>query len=146
MDLMATHSPTSSVSPPISPIKLFHQPAGTTAALPPLKNLPVWNRPGLEKSRFIRSITKDSPELGKTEFLIGQLASKGTQTSPPGTAFTNIIGQNGLGVSDEINSVRSLPMAQDKRLYFLQSEQENVLNKLHSELEKLKSQNRGKHS
>ena len=145
MDLMATHSPSSSASPPISPIKLIHHPSGTTA-LPPLKNLPVWNRPGLEKNRFIRSISKDSPEVGKTEFLIGHLASKGTQTSPPGTAFTNMIGQNGLGVSDKVNPAGNVPMVQDKRLYFLQAEHENVLKKLHSELDKLKSQNRGKNN
>ena len=141
MDLISGHSPSSSVSPPISPIKLYSQ---STTGLPPLKNLPVWNRTGLEKNRFIRSITKDSQEIGKTEFVVSPLTSKSTQTSPPGTAFASVeryisndSRKDKFRVDD--NSAR----VADKKLYFVQAEHEGVLKKLHVELDRLKNQNRG---
>ena len=142
MDLISGHSPSSSVSPPISPIKVFSQPGAT---LPPLKSLPLWNRTSLEKSRFIRSITKDSPENTKTEIFLSHLTSKGTQTSPPSTAIGNISQQNGEHRQDIYNRVGNgnASTIPDKKLYFLQAEHEGVLKKLHIELENLKSKNRG---
>ena len=136
MDLISGHSPSSSVSPPISPIKVFSQPG---PSLPPLKNLPVWNRTGLEKTRFIRSITKDSPENTKTEFFVSHLTSKSTQTSPPSTAFTNLSQYHSETPLGDGNST----MVADKKLYFLQAEHEGVLKKLHVELEHLRNKNRG---
>ncbi|XP_065054638.1 coiled-coil domain-containing protein 74A-like isoform X2 [Rhopilema esculentum] len=141
MDLISGHSPSSSVSPPISPIKLYSQP---TTGLPPLKNLPVWNRTGLEKNRFIRSITKDSQEIGKTEFVVSPLTSKGTQTSPPGTAFARLerYSNNNDSGKDKFRVDDNSAMVADKKLYFVQAEHEGVLKKLHVELDRLKNQNR----
>ena len=144
MDLMSTHSPCSSASPPISPIKLFHQPS---SCLPPLKNLPVWNRPGLEKNRFIRSITKDSQERGRAELLLSHLSSKGTQTSPPGTAVTannfRLSGHPSDLTNDTEISHHRPSVTANKRLYFVQSEHEHVLDRLHEEIDKLKTENKG---
>lgn len=143
MDLISRHSPSSSVSPPISPIKVFSQPA---TSLPPLKNLPVWNRTGLDKNRFLRSITKDSPENTKTDFLFSHLTSKSTQTSPPSTAFGNISNYHSNELRREGRTVNdgAAPVVADKKLYFLQAEHEGVLKKLHLELESLRNKNRGK--
>lgn len=141
MDLISSHSPSSSVSPPISPIKVFSQPATT---LPPLRNLPVWNRTGLEKNRFIRSITKDSPETTKTEFFLGHVTSIGTQTSPPGTAFGRLAQSHGSELLDRnYHADGNAAAVADKKLYFLQAEHEGVLKKLHVELENLRNKNRG---
>ncbi len=148
MDLISRYSPSASVSPPISPIKLFNQPSSTNS-LPPLKNLPVWNRPGLEKNRFIRSIAKDSPECDKTEFLLGKVTSKGTQTSPPGTALTksqlkaSAAGKDKQMFGEEIGD--NPVLIAEKRLFFVQSEHDHVLQKLHSEIEKLKKEKKGNH-
>lgn len=141
MDLISRHSPSSSVSPPISPIKVFSQPG---PHLPPLKSLPLWNRTGLEKNRFIRSITKDSPENTKTEIFLSHLTNKSTQTSPPSTAIGNISQyyserQDGKSHLGDGNAT----VVPDKKLYFLQAEHEGVLKKLHIEMENLKSKNRG---
>ena len=142
MDLLSRHSPSSSVSPPISPIKVFSQPGHP---LPPLKSLPLWNRTGLEKSRFIRSITKDSPENTKTEIFLSHLTNKSTQTSPPGTAIGSISQYHGELRQDGKGHIGdgSAAIVPDKKLYFLQAEHEGVLKKLHIELENLKSKNRG---
>jgi len=141
MDLLSGHSPSSSVSPPISPIKVFSQPG---ISLPPLKSLPVWNRTGLEKNRFIRSITKDSPESTKTEILLSHLTNKSTQTSPPSTALGNIPPRHSeiRHIDKHHSGDGSAAMGTDRKLYFLQAEHEGVLKKLHIELENLKSKNR----
>ncbi len=144
MDLISKYSPSSSVSPPISPIKLFNHPSNNS--LPPLKNLPVWNRPGLEKNRFIRSITKDSPELEKAELLWNHLTSRSTQTSPPSTAVNNFNGLNLAGNKQDVfndGKAENSSVTLEKRLFFVQSEHEIVLKRLHSEIEKLKNEKKG---
>ena len=129
-------SPAGSVSPPISPIKFVHP----TSSLPPVRNIPTWNRTSLGhgRTKVLTSITKDIYSSAENELGIQNL-SKSTQTSPPPNHDRNNHSPsvNKSGISSNSSGI-------DKKLIFIQTRHEDILNKLHSEVERLKNENKGR--
>lgn len=123
-------------SPPLTPMDF----ALNKHMLPPLNSLPTWNRTKftVNNRKIIRSIPKDKNI--KVEFINNDLmVNRETQTSPPKPTSKDSLSSS---------SSDSLPRKGKQKLYekkivFLQTTHEEVLTRLHRELETLKNENKG---
>ena len=114
--------------------------------LPPLHNLPSWSRSSLERRKIQRSIAKDPVLLVKrTEALQSSNRSSsgnvgGRRNGSAGTSrnISAALSANG----DEKTTSRKVNWLQND-IRFLQQQHDDTLSKLHEEIEKLKSENRG---
>lgn len=113
--------------------------------LPPLINLPSWSRSSLERRKVLRSIAKD-PVVPTSK---NQSANPTPIRRDSGIKFT----QSAKLSSSRIISAPSSPLdvkttsrreAQlQKSITFLQAQHQETLSKLHEEIDKLKSENKG---
>ena len=122
-------------SPPLTPMDF----ALNKHMLPSLNSLPTWNRTKftVNNRKIIRSIPKDKNI--KVEFINNDLmVNRETQTSPPKPAS-----KDSLSSSSDSLPRRGKQKLYEKKIVFLQTTHEEVLTRLHRELETLKNENKG---
>ena len=134
------------ISPNISPPLISNSPPLTPMdftlnkhMLPPLNSLPTWNRTKftVNNRKIIRSIPKD--QNIKVEFINNDLMmNRETQTSPPKPTS-----KDSLSSSSDSLPMRGKQKLYEKKIVFLQTTHEEVLTRLHRELETLKNENKG---
>ena len=111
--------------------------------LPPLTNLPSWSRSSLERRKVQRSITKDPVVTSSTN----QVGNPAPFRRDSGLKLPNSAKSTGRIVSAPLSpqeKMRSRREAQlQKSLSFLQEQHQETLSKLHEEIDKLKSENKG---
>ena len=112
--------------------------------LPPLTNLPSWSRSSLERRKVQRSITKD-PEFASIANQVGTPApsrkDSGLIKLPDSAKSTGRIVSAPLSPQEKTRFRREAQL--QKSLSFLQEQHQETLSKLHEEIEKLKSENKG---
>lgn len=128
-------SPTSSASPPVTPVPLFHG-----NSLLPIKSFPTWNRTGLKNNKEISHITKNK---NLQTMLVSCLnkAEVMTQTSPPSSSNSDQMSLHSIHENQDSN-VKEIHRTYEKRILFIQANHQRVLLNLQRELEKLKLQNK----
>ncbi|XP_057295624.1 uncharacterized protein LOC130624071 isoform X2 [Hydractinia symbiolongicarpus] len=129
-------SPTSSASPPVTPVPLFHG-----NSLLPIKSFPTWNRTGLKNNKEISHITKNK---NLQTMLVSCLnkAEVMTQTSPPSSSnSSDQMPLHSIHENQDSNT-KEIRRTYEKRILFIQANHQRVLLNLQRELEKLKLQNK----
>ncbi len=112
--------------------------------LPPLTNLPSWSRSSLERRKVQRSITKD-PVAPSSKNQAGNASPirRDSRLKLPHSAKV-LTGRIVSAPSSPQEKARSRREAHSqKSISFLQEQHQDTLSKLHEEIEKLKSENKG---
>jgi hypothetical protein len=111
--------------------------------LPPLTNLPSWSRSSLERRKVHRSITKDpvGPSSKNQAGIPSPIRrDSGLKLAHSAKATSRIVS----APSSPQEKARSRKEAQlQNSISFLQEQHQETLLKLHEEIEKLKSENKG---
>ena len=112
--------------------------------LPPLTNLPSWSRSSLERRKVQRSITKDpvaSSSRNQTENPTAIRGDSGLKLPHSAKTTSNRIVSAPSSPQEKARSQREAQL--QNNITFLQEQHEETLSKLHQEIEKLKSENKG---
>ena len=115
--------------------------------LPPLTNLPSWSRSSLERRKVQRSIARDPVAPSSNKQTGNPLPSRRDSGSLKIPHSAKVVATNNRIVSapsSPLEKARSRREAQlQNSISFLQEQHQEILSKLHEEIEKLKSENKG---
>lgn len=116
-------------------------PGQSSANLPPLQNLPSWSRSSLERRRPPRPIVRDKLQPVQsimTENFAHQSLSAGDLDEKANLRIVSApSGSHDLDPHQRVIHMQ-------KSIEFLRSEQSNILERLHEEIDRLRTENKGK--
>ena len=120
---------------------------GQMSKLPPLTNLPSWSRSSLERRKVQRSIAKD-PVAPSSKNQAGNplpiRRDSGLLKLPQSAKVLSTNSRTASAPSSPQEKARSRRETQlQNSISFLQEQHQETLSKLHEEIEKLKSENKG---
>ena len=115
-------------------------PSQSSANLPPLQNLPSWSRNSLERRRPPRPIVRDKlqPVQSMSETNVAKELSTGALLEE----MTNVRIVSAPSGGHDIDPHQRVVHMQ-KSIEFLRSEQSDILERLHAEIDRLRAENKG---
>ena len=113
----------------------------TMSKLPPLHNLPSWSRSSLERRKVQRSITKD-PELPNHKWDVSLVPRVSIGEPTRKNSGVRIVSAPSSRTLDEETSSKKEAQLINS-INFLKQQHQETLEKLHEEIERLKTENKG---